>query len=468
MENDNLTNSPENLPIENESSQEETINETPITEEVKAEEPVAETPAEEAKAEEPAADVPVEEVKAEETTEETTEKKVKVDRFASIHEELAQKKESGETIEVTIKERIRGGLRVVYKEAPLFLPASHFSMKRNPPEKQLKESINSTITVEIHEIQEYDEGRKAVIVSRKRLLMEDFWENLKEGDIVEGKISSIATFGVFVDLGGVEGLIHISRLSQVHVDDPTKFVNKGDTIQAVVVEINKDKNRIALSRRELEESPWSTVEEDFPVDTMHKGLVRRLTEFGAYIELRPGVDGLLRTPEISWTKRVKRPDDFFKVGQEIQVKVVGVSADKRSLSLSYKQTLDNPWPKMVDKYPVGAEFDGEVFQVIPQGMIVTVAGEIDGFMPRSKMKRLLNGNQIPFSSGDKLRVLIADLIPADESLILSPKIEVNEESFQRREKKPNRKESSPKVQDGGISLGDMISDNALKGLRDSF
>jgi len=298
--------------------------------------------------------------------------------------------------------------------------------------------------------------------------MEDFWENLKEGDIVEGKISSIATFGVFVDLGGVEGLIHISRLSQVHVDDPTKFVNKGDTIQAVVVEINKDKNRIALSRRELEESPWSTVEEDFPVDTMHKGLVRRLTEFGAYIELRPGVDGLLRTPEISWTKRVKRPDDFFKVGQEIQVKVVGVSADKRSLSLSYKQTLDNPWPKMVDKYPVGAEFDGEVFQVIPQGMIVTVAGEIDGFMPRSKMKRLLNGNQIPFSSGDKLRVLIADLIPADESLILSPKIEVNEESFQRREKKPNRKESSPKVQDGGISLGDMISDNALKGLRDSF
>jgi len=485
MDNDNLTNNSETLPTENETPQEEITNETqkpeePVTEvtaeEPKAEEPAAEAPAEEPKAEEPAAEAPAEEPKAEEPAaeapeeepkaEEPAEKPVREDRFAAVHEELAQKKETGETIEVTIKERIRGGLRVVYKEAPLFLPASHFSLRRNPPEKQLKESVNTTITVEIHEIQEYDEGRKAVIVSRKRLMMDDFWNNLKEGDVVEGKISSVASFGVFVDLGGVEGLIHISRLSQVHVDDPSKFVNKGDKIQAVVVEVNREKSRIALSRRELEESPWSSVEEDFPVDSVQKGIVRRLTDFGAYIELKPGVDGLLRTPEISWTKRVKRPEDVLKKGQEIDVKIVAASAEKRTLSLSYKQTLENPWPKLVEKYPVGAEFDAEVLQVIPQGMIVTVENDIDGFMPRSKMKRLLQGNKIPFQSGDKLKVLIADLIPADESLILSPKIDENDETFQRRIRK-SKKDSGPKVQDPGISLGDMIPEGAFKDLKDS-
>lgn len=400
-----------------------------------------------------------------ESTEKQEEKTKKIDRFAPIYEELSGIKERGERIEVQIKDRIRGGLRAVYKGAPLFLPASHFSLRRTPTEQELTESINSTILVEIHEIQEYEEGRKAVIVSRKSILTEEFWNKINIGDIVEGKISSIASFGVFLDLGGIEGLIHISRLSQVHIDDPSKHFKKGDIMQAVVVELNKEKNRIALSRKELEDSPWKNVEEEYPAGTIVKGKVRRLTEFGAYIEIKPGVDGLLRTQEISWTKRVKRPSDFFKTGSEIDVKILSVNAEKRTMALSYKQVYDNPWPIMVEKYPVGSEYSGIVFQVMPQGMIVTINNEIDGFIPRSKMKKVLQGNKIPFQTGDSLRVYVADINPDEEALILAPKYEEDQEAEQRRAQKYAQAEAAKQKNKGtGISLLDMLSDDDKKDL----
>jgi ribosomal protein S1 len=403
-------------------------------------------------------------------TEEHDEKKnQKQEKFNEIYAELATKKENKELIEVEVKARIKGGMRVSYQEVPLFLPASHFSLKRTPTEQELNEVIGKTLLVTIHEIQEYDEGRKAVIVSRKQQLMHDFWETINVGDIVEGKVSSIASFGVFLDLGGVEGLIHISRLSQVRIDDPNKLVKKGETMKAVVVEIDKEKSRIALSRKELEESPWVKVEEQFPVGTTQKGIVRRLTDFGAYIEMMPGVDGLLRTPEISWTKRIKKPGDVLKVGEEIDVFILALSVEKQTISLSIKNTLPNPWTQLVDKYPVGAEFDGVVFQVMPQGIIVTLDNTVDGFMPRSKMKKLLQGTKIPYQTGDPIKIIIADLIPGEESLILSPKFE--DEGAYASDNKPHhqksreREDSKVKVPPAaGISLSDMLTEIQKKGL----
>lgn len=398
-------------------------------------------------------------------TEKHEEKTKKIDRFAPIYEELSGIKDRAERIEVQIKDRIRGGLRAVYKGAPLFLPASHFSLRRTPSEQELTDSINSTMLVEIHEIQEYEEGRKAVIVSRKNILTDEFWNKINIGDIIEGKVSSIASFGVFLDLGGIEGLIHISRLSQVHVDDPSKLIKKGDIMQAVVVELNKEKDRIALSRKELEDSPWKNIDEEYPAGTVAKGKVRRLTEFGAYIEIKPGVDGLLRTQEISWTKRVKRPSDFFKTGSEIDVMVLSVNPDKRTMALSYKQVHPNPWSSMVDKYPVGSEYDGIVFQVMPQGMIVTVQNEIDGFIPRSKMKKVMQGNKIPYQAGDALRVYVADINPDEQALILAPKYEEDPEAEQRRAQKYAQAEAAKQKNKGtGISLLDMLSDDDKKDL----
>ncbi len=413
-------------------------------------------------------------IPADEKTEETEKKETAAEpkiqnrfkKYAEIYDELTKKYEDNERIEVEVQDRIRGGLRVIYKNVPLFLPASHFSLKRNPSEQELKDSIGKTLTVEIHEIQEYDEGRKAVIVSRKKQLIDEFWNNIKVGDIVEGKVSSIASFGVFLDLGGVEGLIHISRLSNTHVQDPNEFVKKGDILKAKVVELDREKNRIALNHKILEPSPWDTVEEDFPAGSIHKGIVKRLTDFGAYIEFKPGLDGLLRTQELSWTKRIKHPSDILEQNQEIEVKVLSASSEKRTIALSYKQTKENPWPTMHEKYPINAEFDGTVFQVIPQGMIVTIDEEVDGFMPRSKMKKVLQGNRIPYKSGEKIRVSIVDIAPEDESLILAPV--VSEEEIRAKRKKKSSKSDAPKIKDSGISLADMIPEEAKKGLIDSM
>ncbi|MFA6571578.1 MAG: S1 RNA-binding domain-containing protein [Bacteroidota bacterium] len=382
-----------------------------------------------------------------------------------VYTEIQKIKEEGKTIEVDVTSRIRGGLRVSYKDVPMFLPASHFLLKRTPTEQEMQEAVNKKYEVLIHEIQEYDEGKKAVIVSRKKMLLDDFWNKISIGDIVEGKVSSVASFGVFVDIGGVEGLIHISRLSKIHIDDPSRICKKGDVIQSVIIEIDKEKNRIALSRRELEESPWKEAEQLFPAGTRQKGIVRRITDFGAYIELKPGVDGLLRTSELSWTKRIKQPADLLTVGQEVEIEVVSISEEKQTVSLSYKKTLPNPWPSMVDKYPVGTEFKGTVVQVMPQGAIISISEEVDGFMPRSKMRDILHGKKIPFQSGDTMDVIIADLNVEEESLILSPKMteehkNAPEESRHERSNQGKRESEKPKSPaSSAFSLGDLLSDN---------
>jgi small subunit ribosomal protein S1 len=355
---------------------------------------------------------------------------------------------------------------VNYKDIPMFLPASHFQLKRTPTEQELQEAAGKKLEVLVHEVQEYDEGKKAVIVSRKKILLEEFWNKISIGDIVEGKVSSVAGFGIFVDIGGVEGLVHISRLSKIHVDDPSRLYKKGDILNVVIIEIDKEKNRIALSRKELEESPWKNSEQLFPMGTQHKGLVRRLTDFGAYIELKPGVDGLLRASELSWTKRIKQPSDILTVGQELPVEILSISEEKQTVSLSYKNTLPNPWQQMAERFPIGSEIQGTVMQVMPQGAIISISEDVDGFMPRSKMRGVLRGKKIPYQSGDKIDVVVADLNVEEESLILAPKAseETNLASESQSERSQpqhhNKENAKPKpTQNGSFSLGDLLSEN---------
>lgn len=387
------------------------------------------------------------------------------EKLDEAFEELKKIKEAGEPLKVFVKSRIRSGLRVTYKDLPIFLPASHFGIKRTPSEEQLQEVVGKELDVYIHEIQEDESGRRAVIVSRKKIAEDKFWDSINEGDIVKGPVSSIASFGVFVDLGGIEGLIHISRLSQVHVDDPKKFVKKGEMIEAKVVDVDREKKRIALSKKALEKSPWKNVEEEFPVGTKVKGIVRRIADFGAYIELKPGVDGLLRTSEISWTERIKTPASVFKKNQEIEAEVINVSEDKEIVGLSYKRTQPNPWPELKNRLPQGTETSGKVKQVMSQGAIVSIEDSIDGFMPRSKMRPIMRGKNIPFKPGDEIDVVIADLVPEKESLILAPK--VDEGAMGRGgEQRGGKKFASASSTENSTSfaLGDMLSEEQRKEL----
>ena len=401
---------------------------------------------------------------AENNSEEQKSRKIaRQEHFDNIFKELLEAKEKGEPVEVEVKNRIRGGLRVIYKDFPMFLPTSHFSLKRTPSEQDMQDIVGQTFMVNVHEYQEYDEGRKAVIVSRKSILLKDAWKTIKVGEVIEGKISSVASFGVFLEFNGVEGLIHVSRLSKAHIDNPNKYYNRGDTLSAIIIEIDEERQRIALSRKELEESPWKDVETLFPIGAVVTGKVRRLVDFGAYVELKPGVDGLLRLSELSWTKRIKKPSDVVQQGMEIQVEVLSISEEKQIVSLSYKKTLPNPWKELPEKYPVGSEYEGTVLQVIPQGVIVSVSEEVDGFMPRSKMRDILRGRKIPFQVGDKMNIIIADINPDEQSIILAPKFEADAQSSghddERLHHSSYNNEVKPKQNDStAFSLVDLISD----------
>ncbi len=455
-----------------EEKTEEVKTETSQAQPESKEEPKSET-GEEAKSGEKAEQAETEAKTEEETKAEEKDKAAEERRqhLEKVFEELKPLKENNEPIEVKVVSRIRGGLRTRYNGMQMFLPASHFSLRRNPLEKNLQDAVGSTLKVLIHELEEDEQGRKTVIVSRKKILEDEFWTNINVGDKVEGTVSSIANFGVFVDIGGIEGLIHISRLSQVHVDDPKDFVKKGDKIEAVVVDADRERNRIALSKKELEESPWKDVHDEFPVGSQLKGIVRRLTDFGAYVELKPGVDGLLRTNEISWTKRLKKPSDVLNPGDEIDVEVIALSTEKQNITLSHKRTKPNPWDELKEKYPVNTELSGTVMQVVPQGCIISIDEELDGFMPRSKIKPIMEGKKIPFSPGDNLDVVVADIVPEDESLILAPKID--EELQQQRHEKPRKsgkkeKQSESAKGDTAFTLGDMLSDQDMNKLKDKM
>lgn len=375
-------------------------------------------------------------------------------------------------IEVNVYSRVRGGLRVFYKEAPLFLPASHFHLKKSPTDEELLEVVGKNLMVKIHEIQEYDEGSMAVIVSRKKLLEDEFWNNLKVGQKVSGKISSIANFGVFIDLGGAEGLIHISRLAPYRIDNLREHFKIGDTLEAIVVEVDKQNKRIGLSRKELiDVTQWPATEEKYGVGTRHTGIVRRIVDFGAFVELEPMVEGLLRTSEISWTRRLRRPSEVLKVGDKIEVVVIAFNAERKTISLSMKRLQENPWPKLHEKYPTQSVYEGKVLQVVPQGCVISISPELDGFLPRSKMKKILRGNKIPLKQGDKIKVYIAEIVPQEESVILG----LADEEEETPKPQSNPKKQTPqtttetKPLSTGISIMDILSDeereNLLKTLK---
>ncbi|MFM8179148.1 MAG: S1 RNA-binding domain-containing protein [Candidatus Kapaibacterium sp.] len=339
---------------------------------------------------------------------------------------LQAAKDAGASIEVQVAERVKGGLRVLFEGVRLFLPASQFYIKKTPSNDELESVVGTSIPVQVFEIQKDETGKISIIASRKNLLKTEFLRSINVGDTVEGVVSTIMPFGVFVDIGGYDGLIHISRISHQHVENPHNVFKRGDKVKAKIIEIDTAKDKIALSTKEFEESPWTTAEAEFPAGSRHKGIVKRLADFGAFVELKRGIEGLLRVGELSWTKRTGHPSEVLTVGQEIDVMVTDVSAEKKQVGLSLKRLSDSPWKGLSEKFPIGAETTGVVKQVTGQGAVLTVGGEYDGFMPRSKMRDIMRGNRIPYTTGDMVSVIIADMNEDNQSLILAPKVSEEE------------------------------------------
>ncbi|HRP02002.1 MAG TPA: S1 RNA-binding domain-containing protein [Candidatus Kapabacteria bacterium] len=366
--------------------------------------------------------------------------------------ELKSLKESNTTTMVKITSKIKGGFKAIYKELSVFLPFSQFSLMKNLNDEVINDAVGKEFQVNIYDLQEDDSKRKTVIVSRKQILENEFWGKVKVGDIVEGPVSSVAAFGVFLDLGGNEGLIHISRLSNTRVQDTKSFAKVGDVLKAKVIDIDKEKNRIALSSRELENTAWTGVSEKLKVGDKVKAVVKRIVDYGAYLEVLPGIDGLLRNNELSWTLRIKNVKTLFKVNDEIEVVIISLNEEKHSMALSYKQVNENPWASLADKYTKDSNHKGVVQESNDKGCVVRIDNEIDGFMPKSKMRGLAQDAN-KYDINKELDVVVLDIDLEKQNIILKPLLDESEEQAnnnprtynenkerQPRENKPVRKD----------------------------
>lgn len=464
----------------------ETVKETPVVEaaEEKVEavaeatpeqvneekvEAVAETtPVQAAKTEEPkAAESKDSKPEANKSDESETEDKAHYNSVVSSLEKLIG---TEDTINVEVIAKAKGGLRVIYDSVPLFLPASHFSLERNVKDEKLDEAVNTKFDVKVTEVKQIGDG-KIVIVSRKELIQKELWEKIKVGEDITGKVSSITNFGVFVDLGGVEGLIHVSRLSHSHIDNPKNHFHKGDELTVKVIEVDQKNGKITLSKKALEDSPWKGAEEKYKAGESVTGKIKRLTDFGAYVELEPGVEGLLRVSELSWAKRINKPSDMLVENQEIELKVIQISEEKGQAALSLKQNQENPWPALAEKYSKGAEASGKVEKVFDKGAIIRINDEVDAFMPISRISALkVNDDDQPLKVGADITVKVIDSAAKEESLVVSPVLSADqqEKMNDRREKRERapRRPAAPNIQTsaGTISFGDLLSKAALESL----
>ena len=289
-------------------------------------------------------------------------------------------KEEG-TVNGTITRRIKGGLVVDVDGIQAFLPGSQIDVR---PVQDFDNFLGKEMEFKIVKINQL---RKNVVLSRKALLYntmkeqrESLFEEIEVGQIVEGVVKNITDFGVFVDLGGMDGLLHITDLSWGRVNHPSEVTEVGETISVKIIDIDKDKLRISLGLKQLTPHPWENVEEKFPVGTKISGKVVSLTNYGAFVELETGVEGLVHISEMSWTRGVHRPDEVVQLGQEVEAQILSIDTEERKIALGFKQLLPDPWENVDEQYAVGSTLKGTVRNLTQFGAFVELEEGVDGLI----------------------------------------------------------------------------------------
>ena len=289
-------------------------------------------------------------------------------------------KEEG-TVNGTVTRRIKGGLVVDVDGIQAFLPGSQIDVR---PVQDFDNFLGKEMEFKIVKINQL---RKNVVLSRKALLYntmkeqrESLFEEIEVGQIVEGVVKNITDFGVFVDLGGMDGLLHITDLSWGRVNHPSELTEVGETINVKIIDIDKDKLRISLGLKQLTPHPWENVEEKFPVGTKISGKVVSLTNYGAFVELETGVEGLVHISEMSWTRGVHRPDEVVQLGQEVEAQILSIDTEERKIALGFKQLLPDPWENVDEQYAVGSTLKGTVRNLTQFGAFVELEKGVDGLI----------------------------------------------------------------------------------------
>ena len=261
----------------------------------------------------------------------------------------------------TIRSTVRGGLMVDINGVEAFLPGSQVDVT---PVRDLAPYIGQTYDFKVIKI---DTSRKNIIISRREHIEGTMLEkraellaNLQKGEIRKGKVKNITYFGAFIDLDGIDGLLHITDMSWGHVKHPSELLKVGQELDVMVLDVDQDKERISLGLKQTTENPWTTITERFPVESRVKGKVVNLAAYGAFVEIAPGIEGLVHISEFSWTKHIARASDMLNIGDEVMVQILSIDTDQQKIALGIRQTQDNPWDSVTDRYPVGSRVKGKV------------------------------------------------------------------------------------------------------------
>lgn len=336
--------------------------------------------------------------------------KRKADRIRGWETILLHKKE-GDVVEGKCLRKIKGGL-LVDIGVPVFLPASQVDVRRP---QDIGEFVGRTLRATILKI---DEERRNIVISRRKLIEEEresakkrFLDGVKEGDLIRGFVTNIAEFGAFVDLGGLDGLLHITDMSWGRVNHPSEIVRIGDEIEVKILNIDREREKIALGLKQKETSPWEQIEKTYPVGCRAKGAVVSLMSYGAFVRLEEGIEGLVHISEMSWTRRINHPSEIVAVAQEVDVVVLDINKEKLEISLGMKQTEINPWDLVAEKYPPGTVIEGKVRNLANYGAFIEIEAGIDGLLHISDMswtKKIAHPNEI-LKKGDEIKCVVIEV-----------------------------------------------------------
>jgi small subunit ribosomal protein S1 len=337
---------------------------------------------------------------------------------------LEQKFNNKEQVEGVIFNKVKGGFTVDLDGAVAFLPGSQVDVR---PVRDMGPLMNSPQPFKILKM---DRRRGNIVVSRREILeatraeqRSEIVAKLAEGQVIDGLVKNITDYGAFIDLGGIDGLLHVTDMAWRRVNHPSEIVNVGDTVKVQIVRINPETQRISLGMKQLLTDPWAGIEAKYPVGGRFQGTVTNIADYGAFVELEPGVEGLIHVSEMSWTKKNTHPGKIVSTSQQVEVQILEVDPQKRRISLGLKQVQDNPWEAFLSTHPKGAVVEGPVRNITEFGLFIGLDGGVDGMVHLSDLDWNKSGDEAikAYKKGDNIKAVVLDVDPAKERISLGIK-----------------------------------------------
>jgi small subunit ribosomal protein S1 len=322
-----------------------------------------------------------------------------------------------------VKAKVKGGL-IISIGVDAFMPASHIDVQ---PPKNLDQYVGQTYDFKVLKI---NLERRNIVLSRRELIEEQrtakrraLLDSIQPGQVRKGVVKNITDFGAFIDLDGMDGLLHITDMSWGRISHPSEMLKQGEEVQVMIIEVNRDKERVSLGLKQTTRNPWDEIDRKYPVGTKIHGRVVNLVPYGAFVEIEPGVEGLVHITEMSWTKRITKPSELLKVSQEVDAVVLGIQKEEQKISLGLRQLEPNPWDMVRHNYPIGARVRGKVRNMTTYGAFIELEEGIDGMVHVSDMSwtRKVNLPSEMLKKGDEVDAIVLDVDPQQQRISLGMK-----------------------------------------------